>query len=117
MALINCPECNREITDKSKVCIHCGNPIEKKGLKTFSKIWVVICIITCFFISFIHATNFITKFLNIQLYYSVTTMACLSFLLGMCYISLLKNSNKTDLYRVVVVNLIILFFIISEVFI
>ncbi len=27
MALINCPECNREISDKSNVCIHCGCPI------------------------------------------------------------------------------------------
>lgn len=27
MALINCPECNKEISDKAKVCIHCGYPI------------------------------------------------------------------------------------------
>ena len=25
--LIICPECNKEISDKSKVCIHCGFPI------------------------------------------------------------------------------------------
>lgn len=28
MALINCPECNKEISDKSKACIHCGFPLE-----------------------------------------------------------------------------------------
>lgn len=26
MALINCPECNREISDKANSCIHCGCP-------------------------------------------------------------------------------------------
>ncbi len=24
MALINCPECGKQISDKAKVCIHCG---------------------------------------------------------------------------------------------
>ena len=27
MALINCPECNREISDKAAACPHCGNPM------------------------------------------------------------------------------------------
>lgn len=31
MALIKCPECNREISDKSKVCIHCGYPLDDKN--------------------------------------------------------------------------------------
>jgi len=29
MALMNCPECTKEISDKSAVCIHCGYPLEK----------------------------------------------------------------------------------------
>lgn len=36
MALIKCPECNKEISDKSNCCIYCGYPIanekEKSGL-------------------------------------------------------------------------------------
>lgn len=28
MALINCPECGKQISDQSEVCIHCGFPIE-----------------------------------------------------------------------------------------
>ena len=28
MALINCPECNKQISDKAKICINCGYPIE-----------------------------------------------------------------------------------------
>lgn len=27
MALIKCPECDKEISDKSKICVHCGYPI------------------------------------------------------------------------------------------
>lgn len=29
MALIKCPECGNEISDKAKACIHCGCPIEE----------------------------------------------------------------------------------------
>ena len=28
MALIKCPECGKEISDKAKICIGCGYPIE-----------------------------------------------------------------------------------------
>ena len=29
MALINCPECKREISDRAKSCPHCGCPLEE----------------------------------------------------------------------------------------
>lgn len=29
MALIKCPECNKEVSDKSAACIHCGFPIKE----------------------------------------------------------------------------------------
>lgn len=29
MALIKCPECGKEISDKAKVCINCGCPLEE----------------------------------------------------------------------------------------
>lgn len=29
MALIKCPECSKEISDKAKCCIHCGYPLEE----------------------------------------------------------------------------------------
>ena len=29
MALINCPECNKEISDKSEICINCGYKLPK----------------------------------------------------------------------------------------
>lgn len=31
MALINCPECNKEVSDKAEVCIHCGFPLIEKS--------------------------------------------------------------------------------------
>ena len=33
MALIQCPECNREISDQAKACPHCGCPVKKKVIK------------------------------------------------------------------------------------
>ena len=32
MALINCPECGKEISDKSETCIHCGYPLFVKNI-------------------------------------------------------------------------------------
>ena len=31
MALITCPECGKEISDKAPACIHCGYPIKKEN--------------------------------------------------------------------------------------
>ena len=33
MALIICPECGKEISDKAKCCIHCGYPLEEEAQK------------------------------------------------------------------------------------
>lgn len=33
MSLIKCPECNKEISDKSKICVNCGYPINEKNTK------------------------------------------------------------------------------------
>lgn len=32
MALIKCPECGKEISDKSDKCIHCGYPLKKNTI-------------------------------------------------------------------------------------
>ena len=37
MALIKCPECGREISDKAKACIHCGYPMEVLTLENNSE--------------------------------------------------------------------------------
>lgn len=33
MALIPCPECGKEVSDRSPRCIHCGYPLGKRGAK------------------------------------------------------------------------------------
>ena len=56
MALINCPECEKEISDKAQSCIHCGCPIEihttnsnssakSKSNKRILKIVAIVCVI------------------------------------------------------------------------
>lgn len=40
MALIKCPECGKEISDKSKQCIHCGYPIEQVNKNTTYAIYI-----------------------------------------------------------------------------
>lgn len=37
MALIKCSECGKEISDKAKTCIHCGNPIHEERVKTMKR--------------------------------------------------------------------------------
>lgn len=34
MALIKCPECGKEVSDKAKACIHCGYPLENVDTRT-----------------------------------------------------------------------------------
>ncbi len=33
MALINCPECNKEVSDKAENCIHCGFPLNERHIQ------------------------------------------------------------------------------------
>lgn len=40
MALIICPECGGEISDKAKCCIHCGFPIEKGFNKSICPVFI-----------------------------------------------------------------------------
>lgn len=35
MALIICPECQCEISDKAKNCVHCGYPISNYKIKNY----------------------------------------------------------------------------------
>ena len=44
--LIACKECGKEISDKAKVCPHCGCPVKRKG-KGFAIAGLVLGIIAC----------------------------------------------------------------------
>lgn len=45
MALINCPECNKEISDQVKNCPNCGYPLKKKESRTGKKVIVLVSVI------------------------------------------------------------------------
>ena len=36
MALIKCPECGKDVSDKASACIHCGCPIEKQEVASYT---------------------------------------------------------------------------------
>lgn len=38
MALIKCPECNKEVSNKANVCIHCGYPLHDFQTETISNL-------------------------------------------------------------------------------
>lgn len=38
MSLIQCPECNKEISDKAKWCVHCGYPLQSQDKDTIAGI-------------------------------------------------------------------------------
>lgn len=48
MAMIKCPECGKEISDKTEVCIHCGYNFRKPQKK---KKWILIVGIIIIFIA------------------------------------------------------------------
>lgn len=46
MALTNCPDCSKEVSDQAAQCIHCGAPIKKKSRSVLGPIvWIVFLII------------------------------------------------------------------------
>ena len=48
MALINCPECGKEISDTADVCIHCGYKLKTKAQSNVQrrrKPWIIPAII------------------------------------------------------------------------
>jgi uncharacterized OB-fold protein len=46
MALIKCPECGKQISDKAEVCPHCGVEARKELAKNREKRSIIIAIIS-----------------------------------------------------------------------
>ncbi len=44
MALIACPECGKEISDRSPQCVHCGYPIGKKAVTRRAVVFLVLLV-------------------------------------------------------------------------
>lgn len=49
MALINCKECNQEISNKAEKCPHCGVKLKKEGFGCFSMIIIGIILLIIFY--------------------------------------------------------------------
>lgn len=60
MALINCPECNKEISDLVNKCPNCGYPIKKKRKKKSKKSLVIILSLIGVLITTITVFGFLT---------------------------------------------------------
>ena len=40
MALIQCPECNKQVSSFAKACPECGYPISNDKLESKNKVWI-----------------------------------------------------------------------------
>ena len=57
MALTQCPECKKNISENADSCPHCGNPVDKEKILAFKekqkqtnkKIWIFVAISVAFF--------------------------------------------------------------------
>lgn len=52
MAIIQCPECGKEVSDKTKSCIHCGYPLTKKKNIPKKTIMLIVGIIIILLVAF-----------------------------------------------------------------
>lgn len=62
MALIHCPECNHEVSDKAKACPNCGHPFESQPTIVLKKSrWKIVSIIIVAFIILVIGVFFIFR--------------------------------------------------------
>lgn len=52
MAMINCPECNKDVSDKALVCTHCGYQLKKPTRGFFGQIFKWLFILFNIFMAF-----------------------------------------------------------------
>ena len=124
MALVNCKECGKKISDKASMCPNCGCPTKEENKKQKREnringlsIWLVLCSIICFIISIVDMVNLLDLDIHILKIgvYDFHIMSFFAFLLGISYIFLLKNKSKISLYTMIGINIIILLFNIFQI--
>ena len=124
MALVNCKECGKKISDKASMCPNCGCPTKEENKKQKREnringlsIWLVLCSIICFIISVVDMFNLLDLDIHILKIgvYDLHIMSFFAFLLGISYIFLLKNKSKISLYTMIGINIIILLFNIFQI--
>lgn len=124
MALVNCKECGKKISDKASMCPNCGCPTKEENKKQKREnringlsIWLVLCSIICFIISVVDMVNLLDLDIHILKIgvYDFHIMSFFAFILGISYIFLLKNKSKISLYTMIGINIIILLFNIFQI--
>lgn len=80
MALINCPQCNHTISDKSKKCINCGYKFKKEKISKKK----IIVFISGFFalVVLLFAVTLITSQVGVKQYFSLVSEMNFSCVLG-----------------------------------
>lgn len=105
--LIICPECKKEIKNNVNTCPNCGYEMQKKNkqVKNEFSIGIKIWLILCVVACFGYF-SFVNYFLEIISSLSLTSY--LVILLGVSYIVLLVNKSKINLYIILGINAVIL---------
>ena len=103
--LIICPECKKEIKGNVNTCPNCGYEIQKKNKQVKNKfsIGIKIWLILCVVVCF--GYYFLVNYLKII---TLPLMTYLIILLGVSYIVLLVNKSKINLYIILGINAVIL---------
>lgn len=103
--LIICPECKKEIKNNVNTCPHCGYEMQKKNKQVKNKlsIGIKIWLILCVVACFSY--YFLVNYLKII---TLPLMTYLVILLGVSYMVLLVNKSKINLYIILGINAVIL---------
>ncbi len=136
MALIKCPECGKEISDKAPKCIHCGYPLKKEpkkeekvepkpkqtkkaepeNLDGLTSAWLIIATLICFGIALIQLVSPIVYRLSTSNIYlgsliintKVDIRFILDVLLGISYINIMLSKNKLSMIIFYVINALLI---------
>ena len=118
MALIKCPECNKEISDQAISCPHCGFPLSKlgiekqnkeqidlsscevilkRGVKKSIRVTMVILLVLAILIAVGDIIYFLTNFYPTVLVGLIIVYMCLAYIIAMYTISAVKMSHNSNL--------------------
>jgi uncharacterized membrane protein YvbJ len=94
MAIVNCPECSKEISDKAKSCPGCGFPLftpevrtnSTKSINEFNSEWIAILLL-CGFLGFLGAHHYYSK--NISKAKLIFWISIISIVLSFAFIGII----------------------------
>jgi hypothetical protein len=93
MAIINCPECSKDISEKSKTCIHCGYPIEGKktiNVNTSFNKFSIIFILAMLPTYLLRGAYFYSSFALIDINIINANGDAMNLLMAVCYVIMIS---------------------------